>query len=390
MKRVLDSRFVNHALRGASLVVTDRRWAAPLSAAALGFGIFAGVAIGPGAAGTLAGAQQIIEIPSSGGGDGQSGGGGAGVASTESASASEESEAAGFEEAPPSSVPHAPEPVEPLPVPAAEPAAKPAPAGEEAEEEAEEPETQTLKGTVVHANPAAGSYAMAIRGGELVSVHAAELPEAGTKLSAPLRRLANGTFAEAGDLDEEEKSIQATFRGSVTFTDPDPPAPAYTVSGRGSSLLVHVDPDPTGAAPELPAVGSYVTVTAKIEAPAEPKADPTLVQSEIEIEPGPPSTYLDLAGIVKEVLPDGHLLLSADDNGESEADLTLTVPKEIDATTLKAGDSYLATATVEPDSSLALSGIASDEHSKGANNPASAQGDLKRAAASASAEASRP
>jgi hypothetical protein len=381
MKRLLNSSPVTHALRGASLVVTDRRWAAPLSAAALGFGIFAGVAIGPGVAGTLAtGAQQIIELPSSGRGDGQSGGGGGAVASTESALPLEGGEAGGLEEAFPESLPLEAGASEPLPPPAAEPAAKPAPPSEGGKEEAEDPEAQDLEGTVVHVNPAAGSYAMAIKGGELVSVHAVELPEPGTKLRASLRRLANGTFAEAGDLQEEKKmATEVTFHGSVSFADPDPAAPAYAVSGRGSSLLVHIKPDPAGAAPELPAIGTYVTVTAAIEEPDEPKLALTLVQSKVEVEPGPPSTYLDLAGIVKEVLPEaGQLLFSADDTRESEADLTLTVPKGIDATKLAPGDSYLATATVEEDGTLTLAGIASDEHSKGADDSDSAQGDLRR------------
>jgi hypothetical protein len=381
MKGLLESRFVDRALRGAALVVTDRRWAAPLSAAALGFGIFTGVAIGPGTAGSLAtGAQQIIELPGSGGGEGQSGGGGGGAASTEGSALPEGGGGGSFEEAFPSSLPLAPETVEPLPAPAPKPAPKPAPAAEEGEEEAEEPETQALKGTVIQANPAAGSYAMAIAGGELVSVHAPELPEPGTTLSAPLRRLANGTFAEAGDLDEEKvKATKVTFRGSVTFTDPNPAAPAYAVSGRGSSLVVQVEPEPTGAAPALPPIGAYATVTATIEPPAEPKGISPLVQSKVAVETGPPSTYLDLAGIVREVLPDsGQLLLSADWAGESESTLTLAVPEEIDAKKLEVGDSYLATATVEEDGTLTLSGIASDEHTKGADDPASAQGDLKR------------
>jgi hypothetical protein len=378
MKRLLHSKFVDSALRGASLVVTDRRWAAPLSAAALGFGIFAGVAIGPGTAGSLAtGAQQIIELPASGGEDGQSGGGGVEVASTESAVLPESSETGGFEEALPSPVQLAPEPVEPLPAPAPKPAAKPAPATAEGEEETEE---QVLEGTVVHVNPAAGSYTMAIKGGELISVHTRDLPEPGTQLSAPLRRLANGTFAGAGELEEEKKTAtEVTFRGSVTFANPDPAAPAYTVSGRGSSLLVKLEPDPSGAAPELPPIGSAVTVTAAIEESEEPKSPTTLLQSKVEVEPGPPSTYLDLAGVVKEVLPEtAQVLLSADDVGESEADLTLAVPEGVDAGKLKAGDSYLATATVGEDGTLTLSGIASDEHSKGADDPGSAQGDLKR------------
>lgn len=379
MKRLLNSRPVSQALRGASLVVTDRRWAAPLSAAALGFGLFAGVAIGPGTAGSLAtGAQQIIEIPSSGGDEGQSTGGGAGAVSSESSTLSDiGGEAGGLEEeAIPSSVPLAPEPVEPLPAPAPEPAAKPPPAGEEGEDESE---GQAFEGTVLHANAAAGSYAMAIEGGELVSVHASKLPQPGAKLSALLVGLANGTFAEAEAPEVKKKqATEAAFRGTVTYADADPASPAYTVSGRGASLLIHVDSDPSGAAPQLPAIGSLVTVTARIEAPADPEGDPTLVQGKVAIEDVPPSTYLELAGIVKEVSPDGHLLFSADDNRESEADLTLAVPESLDTTKLEPGDSYLATAEVDPDGALKLTGITSDEHTKGANDSASAQGDLKR------------
>lgn len=379
MKRLLNSRPVDQALRGAALVVTDRRWAAPLSAAALGFGIFAGVAIGPGTAGSLAtGAQQIIEIPAPGGDDGQSGGGGGGIASTESSSPSLGDEASGgFEEALPSTVPLAPEPIEPLPTPTTEPAPKPAPAEEEPE--GEKAEGQMFEGTVVQANPTAGSYAMAIKGGELVSIHAAELPDPGVKLSVSLRPLANSTYAEAGELEaEKKKATDVLFGGTVTFADPNPAAPVYAVSGRGSSLLVHVEPDPSGTAPALPVIGSLVMVTAKIEPPAEPKASSTLVQSRLKVESVPPSTYLELAGIVREVQPDGHLLFSADWAGESESSLTLAVPTEIDAAKLKAGDSYLATVEVAEDGSLALKGIASDEHRKGADDSASAQGDLKR------------
>lgn len=380
MKRLLNSRPVEGALRGASLVVTDRRWAAPLSAAALGFGVFAGVAIGPGTAGSLAtGAQQIVELPSSGGDDGQSGGGGGGVASTESAPPPlAASGGGGFEEALPPTVPLASEPIESLPPPAAEPAPKAAPAEESKPEE--ETEGQMFKGTVVHISPAAGSFAMALEGGELVSVHAAELPDPGTTLSGPLRQLANSTYVEASELELQKGTArEVDFSGTVTFADPNPAAPAYTVSGRGSSLPVRVEPDPSGATPELPVVGALVKVTAKIAPPAEPKGNSTLLQSKLEIESVPPSTYLELAGIVKQVLPEtGQLLFSADWAGESESTLTLTVPPEIDSAKLKLGDSYLATVEIGADGSLELKGIASDERTKGADDPMSAQGDLKR------------
>jgi hypothetical protein len=378
---------IDHALRGAALVVTDRRWAAPLSAAALGFGIFAGVAIGPGAAGTLAtGARQVIELPGSSEAEGQSGGGGGGAASTESAPPSLGGESGGGLEEPLVTAPVASEPLEPAPAPEPVPAAAPA----EPEPEEEEAEGEAFKGTVAHLNPAAGSYALALAGGEVVAVHAAELPAPGAKLTANLERLANGTFAETGEPElGKGKASEVALRGVVTFADPAPAAPAYTVSGRGVSLPIHVDPEPSGAAPALPAVGSYVDLTARIEKSTDPKAPATLKQAQLTVESAPPLTELELAGIFREEVPGaGQLLFSSDDSGESDRTLTLAVSTTIQAAKLKPGDSYLATATVGADGSLTLTGIASDERTKGADDFSSAQGALKRAGASSSARPS--
>ena len=318
MKRLLDGQLVDGALRGASLVVTDRRWAAPLSAAALGFGVFAGVAIGPGTAGTLAtGAQQIIELPSSGGGEGQSGGGGGEVASSERLGAAgrrrrrrlrrSDSVLGAVRSRTGRTAARA----------SAEPAAKPAPATEGEEEEAENPKRRSLKGTVVHANPAAGSYAMAIEGGELVSVHAAEAARAGHEAERPRaaarqRHLRRGRRARR----REGKAAEATFRGAVTYADPDPAAPAYTVSGRGSSLLVQVEPDPGGAAPELPAIGSYVTVTAKIEKRRRAQGPPLSRASSRSNPARPRPTSTSPASSRKSCPDTGQLLFSADDGRE--------------------------------------------------------------------------
>lgn len=393
VKRLRETR--ESVLRAFSLVVTDRRWAAPLSAMALGFGLFLGVAIGPGAAGSLAtGAGSIVAV----------------------APAEEEEpeavEAAGSEEAfseseaeEPLAEPEAFEPafeetpLEPAPVAEPEPEEEAPPAEEPAEEEASE--AQELKGTVVHTNPAAGSYTLAIAGGELVSVHAAKLPPAGEKLTVEAAPLPNNTFAE-----EERQTTgttkQAGIRGVVTYVDPDPAAPSYTVSGRGSSLAVHL---PASPSPALPALGAYVTVGVGIEPapaeapaplPAEPVApeavscapDPTLkpapkpaqilTQRSLEAEPEP-ATYFDLAGIVSAICPaTGQLLISADDTRAGEADLLLTVPAQIETAKLKAGDSVVATATVAEDGTLTLAGLAGDEGRKGAEDTALASGDLKR------------
>ncbi len=355
--------------RGAALVLTSRRWGVTLSAAALGFGLFAGVAIGPGTPGSLAtGPLRLIETPSLV----ADAGGKAGAGARSAPLASGASEPVGEEPVPleafPSSVPFESESGESEPIAEQDP--KPAPP---APEEPAETESTPLQGTVVHANPAAGSYALSIKGGELVPVHARKLPVPGTRLSLVARRLANGTFAEEDKPKRSGVAKQATFRGVVTFVDPDPAAPVYTLSGRGASLLVCVPADPTGTVPSLPSLGSYATADVAVE------PDGTLVQRTLEIEPGEPSTYLDLAGIYAGLSPEtGKFLLSADDTRRVNQDVQLTVPPTIDAARLESGDSYLVTATVEPDGTLTLSGIAGDERRRGADDPSSAQGDLRR------------
>ena len=52
------------SMRWAALPIIDRRWTAPMSAIALGFGLFVGVAIGPGTEGTLGTTSpMIVQVP---------------------------------------------------------------------------------------------------------------------------------------------------------------------------------------------------------------------------------------------------------------------------------------------------------------------------------------
>lgn len=411
MKRLL--------LRAAALPVTDRRWAAPLCAAALGLGIFAGVAIGPGTSGTFAtGVPQVVELPALL--DGGEGGGGAEVAEAgggagEAFSAAEE-EAGGeaFPEEASSSAFEASFPEE-----EAEEAAEPSPPVENAPEDEEEEPAQVLAGTVVHANPAAGSYTVVEAGGLLSAIHAAKLPTPGTKVSVPVRTLANGTFAEVGKRKQSGKRPSASVAGIVTFVDPDPAAPSYAVSKRGVSMLIRVRPDPSGTAPALPRLGAYATVSVEIEkppagaglplaaapapsdaavAPAPPAAPapvaapgcvpdpaaplavpaPTAVLWQLRLDAdGAPFASSDFAGVVTAICPEeAKLALSGDDLRQSGKDVVFTVPESIDLGGLKVGDSAAATAAIEPDGSLRLTGLASDERAKGADDAAAAQGDL--------------
>jgi hypothetical protein len=399
-------------LRWAALPVTDRRWGATLAAVALGFGLFVGVALGPGTSGSIAGVAQIIEeeeppLEASAEAEG-SGGEGSEEAETddfeeEEGFGSEESfseegfEEAGFEFA-----------EEEAGEPFAEETPTRVPAETEPEDEGsgEEGQTVTAAGTVVHANPAAGSYALVEQGGTLAAIHAKQLPTAGTQVSVPVRALANGTFVEAGPRRKTGTKPSARFSGIVTYVDADPAAPAYSVSKRGVSLLVKVHPDPTGAVPALPVVGAYANVTAAIEAipapgspsaapPPAPEAPPaplcdgqplapppvppptaSLWQAELDAD-GVPFAYSDFAGILTAVCPaEGRLFLSADDSREAGADIAFTVPKSISAKKLQPGDSVTATAEIGTDGTLTLKGLASDEKTKGAGDAEATQGDL--------------
>lgn len=354
-------------LRWAALPVTDKRWAAPLAAIALGFGIFAGVAIGPSAAGTLATAPyQVIEVPSLIAADD----GGEEEAEGEEEAFAGGEESGGFEEAGEESsgfasvVPFEEETF----APEEEAPAEKAPKAPE-EEEAEEPEEQELVGTVVHVNQAAGSYTVAETGGLMSAVHAGKLPPAGARVEVPIRALANGTLAEAGKRLEVKTAKAVELAGIVTFVNADPLAPAYTVSNRGTSAFVHMTPDPSGAPPEMPVLGAYVTVKAGLEAGH-------LTQSQLN-GGGAPFTHVELEGIVGAVDPEtAQLLLSADDVRESGVDITLAVPPEIDVASLAIGDSVLASADIGADGSLTLTGLASDERLKGAEDAKAIQGDL--------------
>ena len=237
------------------------------------------------------------------------------------------------------------------------------------EDEPEEPEAQELAGTVVHVNPAAGSYTVAEAGGVMSAVHAGKLPAPGSKVEAPIRALANGTLAEAGTRHRDGEATEAELAGIVSFVNADPAAPSYTVSNRGSSVLVGVEPDPGGALPSLPVLGAYATLTAGIEAGV-------LTQHQLS-SGGAPFTHVTIEGILAGVdAESAQLTISADDVRDSGQDIAVAIPAGIDASALTVGDSVLASTDIGADGSLVLAGLASDERLKGAEDAKATQGDL--------------
>jgi hypothetical protein len=369
-------------IRWAALPITNRRWAAPLSAVALGFGLFIGVAIGPGASGTFAGARQVIEIPDLGGeGEAEAGETRAGGPSPAGGSALG---ATGGEAAPfPEAAPLAEEPLPTLTPVEGGQSRSGAPASADEGDAPAEPESQDgeseeplLGGTVVHVNPAAGSYTVAEEGGVMSAVHAGKRPALGTQVEVPIRTLANGTLVEAGKRKATGDADTVSLAGIVTFVDPNPAAPAYALSNRGTSPLIRVHPDPNGVPVALPALGAYATVSAEIEKPQPGASVGGLWQSSLSTG-GAPFTHADLAGIVAAIHPEtAQLAISADDVRADGQDLLLAVPPTIDVSRVAVGESVLAGADIGPGGSLVLTGLASDEHAKGADDEAPIQGDL--------------
>jgi len=252
---------------------------------ALIFGAFIGIGLRPDLTAGLAGDRQVIEVSA--------------PTEPEPQSAPAPDAATGpASPAPPAGDTAVPPPtIEPDSIAAEAPVGPgPAPTGAGGEAGAPPPEEDALVGTVVRANPVARSYSVA-SSGPLIAVHSAKLPPPGARISVPIKPLSNGTFAEDGKRERKGERKQASFSGTVTFADP--ASLTYTVSVRGASVLVHVDPA-AASAPSVPALGALVTATVAIRPPvpaapaaAAPTSQPavgvtTATPPPVEVEVGPP------------------------------------------------------------------------------------------------------
>jgi hypothetical protein len=266
-------------LRWAALPISDRRWTAPLSAIALGFGLFIGVGMSPGLNASH-GTSPIVQLAQSPEGVDGSHPGDAGDSDSPPALGSPVANAAA-PPASPSAGPSVPPPAAPTTTAPPPPTTTTPPPTTTTTDQtpADTPPDNTddeqivLKGTVIHVNPEADSYGLTTEKGQLSAVHARKLPEVGAKLEVPVRELANGTYAEDGKETADGHATSAKFQGLVTYVDP--VTGNYTVSRRGSSIFVRLDP---AAASDPPAVGSLVTVDAaiaKVDTTVGAPTDPT-------------------------------------------------------------------------------------------------------------------
>jgi hypothetical protein len=375
-------------LRWAGLM-TDKRWAPPLAATAVAFGLFSGIAIGPGLEDTLG-----TVVPSSGLDESD------GSAESELDSGSPLLGSPAGSQVGGGSI-GAGVPVQQTPTAPPAPAPAPAPPPESSEPTAPAEEKPiVMSGTVLHVNPVAQSFALVSDEGQLTAVHAEKLPEPGAIVSkASLEELYNGTLEQQGKLKLEGEAAEATFEGVVTYRDAG--TGAYTTSSRGVSVLVHA---PAGGPPaDPPPLGALVTVTGGIE-PASPgtgPSQPVTPPGDCGQPPAPPGapdasvTQRDLQvsnpflgksyieGIVQGVCPaTSQVVLSADGIRESANDIVMNVSSDIQLYLLEPGQPINASATIGEDGSYTMTGASLDEGAVGADDPNYAQGDQTLGASS--------
>jgi hypothetical protein len=233
---------------------------------------------------------------------------------------------------------------------------------------------------VVHVNPEAASYTIA-DDGSLIAIHSHRPPNLGKSIEVDAQALANGTFAEAGNRTEHGTDGQASFDGTISFSDPK--SRIYTVSAAGVSLLVR---GTAGHTP--PKLGDNVEVRVRVTNSAEPlpvsqpgqqgcgnpPALPNppraaLEQVSLRIMDGEPASGTDVEAIVEGVCSGSRkLIVSADDVRESGRDIGILVPKEIELGRIDPGDVLKLTTTILGGGSLQLSAVAGDRGGHGADD----------------------
>jgi hypothetical protein len=375
-------RFVT--LRWAALPVIDRRWTAPLSALALGFGLFVGVAIGPAAEGSAGeGATQTViavvqppEAPAPADTGGPPNGGQGDdkpdhTPAEPTQTPSPPTDNGPFGETPPSTPSIPPTTTPQAPPPTTTTTTTTPTDTDDGDDQPQGP--PVVKGSVAHVNELAASYTVARADGTLVAVHADELPTIGAVVQVEAHALANGTRGETGERSRTDRTEQVELSGTVTFSDPR--LGAYTLSATGTSVLIRV---PAGE--RMPTVGDQADVTARIadnldsiEA-VEPGRDgcdtpPKIALEQQGLETTGSATSTNLEGIVEGVCRKaGTLILSADDLRASGHDIAISVPSNLSLGDISPGQVLAIRASLGSSGHLTATRIADDEGEAAAND----------------------
>ena len=225
-----------------------------------------------------------------------------------------------------------------------------------------------FKGTVVHKNRAAKSFVVASRGGRLRAIHARHSPTVGSVVRVSARRLRNGTFA-ARHVRVAGKRRHARVRGTVSYVSRR--GGVFTVSARGASLLIHRghSANRASASNGLPSPGTEVEVDVELNDQGD------LEEQDIQ-ELGDDSNGIELEGVILNIDPAARTLsVSADDDDQSGAALTVHVSASVDLSVFAKGQEVELTVTPNPDGTFELVQSSLDDSQQEADDPSDDQGD---------------
>jgi hypothetical protein len=229
-----------------------------------------------------------------------------------------------------------------------------------------------LKGTVVHRIAHARAFVITDARGRMTAIHATRSPAVGRKVTVDVRRLRNGRFS-AKRITVGSRIRKAQIRGTVTFANRR--AGAFVVSSRGVSLLVHrsatrgATARAATAADGVPAVGTIVTVDASLDQDGEFQAD------QVD-EHGEDTGTIELEGVITAIDAANRVLtISADDDDESGASLTVHLPDTFDLAAFTVGDAVELEATLNDDGSYTAMYSSKDNDADDADDTSDDQGD---------------
>jgi hypothetical protein len=223
-----------------------------------------------------------------------------------------------------------------------------------------------MRGTVVHRNARAHSFALANRSGRLFAIHTKRAPRIGTQLQVTARRLLDGTFALQRARVVGRAHPRVSVRGVVSHVG----AGAFTLSAPGVSMLVRMHRRARAAdASGVPAVGSEVTVTGTLD-------DQGDLDEQSATTTGSSTGGFSLEGAILSVDATARTLsVSADDDDNSAGTVTVSVPAAIDISQFQPGQEVELEVQRQADGTLVLLGSADDENAQRANTGDDQQGD---------------
>lgn len=226
-----------------------------------------------------------------------------------------------------------------------------------------------LRGVVVHDNARAHSFVLAGPRGRLSAVHARHLPAVGRVVTVAAKHLRNGTWA-AQRVRVDRASAHVRLRGTVTYVNLR--RGTFVVSSRGASLLVHARTtrrhDVRLTSDSGVQVGDVVTVDGDL---AGDSVDASSVQPVASQSSG-----ISLEGSVQAIDSVGRTLaVSADDDDQSGAVVSVQVPSSFDLGAFAVGEPVELSVSLNQDGTYTLVQSSDDSSAGAADNPDDIQGD---------------